>query len=100
MGARRISGLSIFLLALVTGHPTAAALNAPFALVATAVSSSQINLSWRDADPRSLSYSIERSRSQTRRFAATGGTGRQDPGEQATGQANRQAASHRVSPSN
>ena len=79
MSARRVPGLlSIFLLALVTGHATAeAALTAPFSLVATAVSSSQINLSWRDANPGSVSYSIERSLSATSGFTVVGAADRQ-----------------------
>src|SRR5436309_3338206 len=98
MSARPTSGwLSIFLLALVIGHPTAAAaLNAPFSLVATAVSSSQIDLGWRDANTGSVSYSIERSLSPTNGFTAVAAVGRQVAAYQDTGLASGTTYYYRV----
>jgi len=62
-----------------------AAVNAPFSLVATAVSSSQINLGWNDTNPTSTWYSIERSLTSSSGFVAIGTTGRQQTAYQDTG---------------
>src|SRR5207253_1625992 len=80
MSARRVPGLlSFVLLLLVADHAAAeAAVSAPSSLVATAVSSSQINLAWEDnTNPGSVSYSIERSASSSSGFVPVGSTGRQ-----------------------
>ena len=69
----RVSGVlvavSAALLLIFTGSAAAAPVSAPGSLTATAVSSSQINLTWVDSNSSETGYLVERSLSSSSGFA-------------------------------
>jgi len=73
---KRLVRLTLPVLALIAHASVAGALTSPSALTATAISTSQIRLSWVGVDQGELSYSIERSMSSTSGFAQIGTAGR------------------------
>ena len=69
--------LTILSAVLILYHSVAEAqLSAPSNLTASTVSSSQINLTWRDTNKTETGFSIERSPSSTSGFAVVGTTGK------------------------
>ena len=63
------AGFAAVLLLLVTGYAAAAPVSPPSSLTATAVSSSQINLTWSDTNNNETGNFVERSLSSTSGFA-------------------------------
>ena len=72
---KRLAQLALPVVLIAHGS-VAEALTAPSALTATAISTSQIRLSWVGVNQGELSYSIERSLSSTGGFAQIGTAGR------------------------
>src|SRR5436309_7180336 len=72
---KRLAQLALPVVLIAHGS-VAEALTAPSALTATAISTSQIRLSWVGVNQGELSYSIERSMSSTSGFAQIGTAGR------------------------
>ena len=65
----RATAVSAALLLIFTGSAAAAPVSAPGSLTATAVSSSQINLTWVDSNSSETGYLVERSLSSSSGFA-------------------------------
>jgi len=68
-GSGVLFAVAAALLLIFTGSAAAAPVSAPSALTATAVSSSQINLTWIDSNSSETGYLVERSLSSTSGFA-------------------------------
>jgi len=68
-GSGIFAAVSTVLLLVFAGSATAASVSAPTSLAASAVSSSQINLTWVDTNSNESSYLVERSLSSSSGFA-------------------------------